>query len=85
MRPLPQGFEWYDTMTTTLLSNVTFEGYRRGSPYTDSPGNYWEAQAPSAFRMLSHSDQFKPGGTTAAVQCVHVSHMLHQQQLAALA
>lgn len=61
-RCLLQGFEWYDTGTSTLLSNVTFEGYRRGSPYTDDPTNWWFQQAPSAFRMLSASDQFKPGG-----------------------
>lgn len=55
-----QGFEWYDTMTSTLLSNVTFENYKY-KQYTDNPDNWWYWQTPSAFRMLSHSDQYKPG------------------------
>lgn len=55
-----QGFEWYDTMTTTILSNVTFEGYKY-KQYATNPSDWWYSQTPHAFRMLSHSDQFKPG------------------------
>lgn len=80
-----QGFEFYDTMTSSLLSGVTFENYRyrygrehalgcefvaqQVTPpytmccrqYTTNPGDWWYNQTPHAFRMLSHSDQFKPG------------------------
>lgn len=108
-----QGFEWYDTVTTTILSNgecvlamsphhspamrrdteqqwycqgltqvvpvnvmppsrrptynlyrlcfaVTFENYKY-KQYTSKPADWWNSQTPHAFRMLSHSDQFKPG------------------------
>jgi hypothetical protein len=55
------GFEWYDTTTTTILSNITFENYKY-IQYTTNPTDWWFLQSPSAFRMLSHSDQFKPGG-----------------------
>lgn len=56
-----QGFEWYDTTTTTILSNVTFENYKY-KQFTTDPNDWWYLQTPHAFRMLSHSDQFKPGG-----------------------
>ena len=55
-----QGFEWYDTTTTTILSNVTFENYKY-KQYTADKNDWWYPQTPHAFRMLSHSDQFKPG------------------------
>jgi hypothetical protein len=55
-----QGFEFYDTMTTTILSNVTFENYKY-KQYSSNPADWWYWQTPHAFRMLSHSDQFKPG------------------------
>ena len=48
-------------MTTTILSNVTFENYKY-KQYTTNPSDWWYWQTPHAFRMLSHSDQFKPGG-----------------------
>jgi glucan biosynthesis protein len=54
------GFEWYDTTTTTILSNITFENYKY-IQYTSDPSDWWYSQTPHAFRMLSHSDQFKPG------------------------
>lgn len=55
-----QGFEWYDTMTSTILSNITFDNYKY-KPYSTDPSNWWYYQTPFAFRMLSVSDQFKPG------------------------
>jgi hypothetical protein len=54
----PQGFEFYDTMTSSLLSNITFDNYRFRQ-FTTNPADWWYLQGPSAFRMLSHSDQFK--------------------------
>jgi hypothetical protein len=60
---VPQ-FEWYDTMTSTILDNVTFENYRYFS-YPVEPDNWWYRHTPLAFRMLSHSDTFKPGGCVA--------------------
>jgi hypothetical protein len=57
---LLQGFEWYDTVTTTILSNVTFENYKYRQ-FTTNPADWWYWQTPHAFRMLSHSDQYKPG------------------------
>jgi hypothetical protein len=45
-----------------MISNVTFENYRYRS-YTSDPNNWWWYwNTPHAIRMLSHSDQFKPGG-----------------------
>ena len=55
-----QGFEWYDTHTSTMISNVTFDNYRYRS-YSSDPSDWWFWQTPHAIRMLSHSDQFKPG------------------------
>jgi hypothetical protein len=70
------GFEWYDTTTTTILSNITFENYKY-IKYVDDKEDWWYWQTPSAFRMLSHSDQFKPGGwcihsCTAVLPAVHL-------------
>lgn len=50
----------YDTMTSSLLSNVTFENYKFVRYVTNST-DWWYWQTPYAFRMLSHSDQYKPG------------------------
>ena len=47
-------------MTSSMLSNVTFENYQFQRWVTD-PNDWWYWQTPHAFRMLSHSDQFKPG------------------------
>ena len=55
-----QGFEWYDTFTSTLLSNITFENYKYRQYVTD-PNDFWYWNTPHVFRMLSHSDMFKPG------------------------
>ncbi|KAF6266444.1 hypothetical protein COO60DRAFT_1669869 [Scenedesmus sp. NREL 46B-D3] len=66
-----KGFEWYDTTTTTILSNITFDNYKH-IKYTDDPEDWWSWQTPSAFRMLSHSDQFKPDKTmmvTKGITC----------------
>lgn len=58
--PPIKGFEWYDTFTSTILSNVTFKGYKHFD-FPAGAGAWWRSQTPSAFRMLSHSDLFKPG------------------------
>jgi hypothetical protein len=55
-----QGFEWYDTTTSTLLSNVTFENYQLVR-YVSDMSDYWWWSTPHVFRMLAISDQFKPG------------------------
>lgn len=47
-------------MTSSMLSNVTFENYKYRQ-FTTNPSDWWYWQTPHAFRMLSHSDQFKPG------------------------
>ncbi|WIA35607.1 hypothetical protein OEZ86_004028 [Tetradesmus obliquus] len=68
-----KGFEWYDTTTTTILSNITFENYKY-IKYVDDPEDWWYWQTPHAFRMLSHSDQFKPDKTmmvTKGISCIN--------------
>eukprot|EP00775_Hariotina_reticulata_P009208 gene9208-9375_t len=68
-----KGFEFYDTMTSTLLSNVVFDNYKY-RPYPVAPGNWWYLNTPFAVRMLSHSDQFKPDKTmmvSKGIQCTN--------------
>jgi hypothetical protein len=43
---------------------VTFENYKY-KQYTTDPAAWWYLNTPHAFRMLSHSDQFKPGAQAA--------------------
>ena len=46
------GFEWYDTGTLTILSNIEFR-------------NYFDKTADACFQSLVHSDRFTPDGISA--------------------
>lgn len=78
-----QGIQWYDTMVSTILSNVTFENYKYRQ-YTTNKASWWYWNTPHAFRMMSFSDQFKPGEVLLAAPAVlyymHVHMQLHKVQ-----
>lgn len=76
MLPPIKGFEFYDVFTSTILSNATFKDYKYFAypppSQWDSDPYYWANNTVSAFRMLSHSDQFKPDKTMMASQGIKV-------------
>ena len=68
--PAVIGFQFYDTFTTSLLSNVTFKNYKFRQ-LTTNPSDWWYDWGPMVIRDMTHSDTYKPGarGVGASAAC----------------
>lgn len=62
-----------------MISNLTLENYKY-KQYSTNPADWWYWQTPYAFRMLSHSDQFKPGGFVFVLVDVQVCGAVRSQE-----
>lgn len=67
-----QGFQFYDTWVKTIVSNVTFRNFKN-SPAI--PANIYGSGAVTAYNLgfiaMTHSDEFKPQGISAATKITY--------------